>query len=94
VDSDARVFGRNICLTARSQEPLNPEAKQNRGFSAPHRAGWASGRSLGLTPLQIATSGLGNSSVTDETKLIRYMKLSTFLLLVSKNRLFLPTIQS
>jgi hypothetical protein len=43
--------------------------------------------------IQIATSGLGDSSITDETSLIRYMKLSTFLLLVSKNRLFLPTVQ-
>ena len=44
-------------------------------------------------PLQIATSGLGDVSITDETKLIRYMKLSTFLLLVSNNRLFLPTVR-
>jgi len=44
-------------------------------------------------PLQIATSGLGDVSITDETKLIRYMKLSTFLLLVLNNRLFLPTVR-
>ena len=44
-------------------------------------------------PLQIATSGRGDVSITDETKLIRYMKLSTFLLLVSNNRLFLPTVR-
>ncbi len=44
-------------------------------------------------PLQIATSGLGDVSITDETKLIRYMKLSTFLLLVSNNRVFLPTVR-
>jgi hypothetical protein len=43
--------------------------------------------------VQIATSGLGDSSITDETKLIRYMKLSTFLLLISNNRLFLPTVR-
>jgi hypothetical protein len=44
-------------------------------------------------PLQIATSGLGDVSIRDETQLIRYMKLSTFLLLVSNNRLFLPTVR-
>lgn len=44
-------------------------------------------------PIQISTSGLGDTSITDETRLMRYMKLSTFLLLVSKNLLFLPTVQ-
>jgi hypothetical protein len=44
-------------------------------------------------PLQIATSGLGDVSITDETQLIRYMKLSTFLLLVANKRLFLPTVR-
>jgi hypothetical protein len=43
-------------------------------------------------PLQIATSGRGDVSITDETKLMRYMKLSTFLVLLCNNRLFLPTV--
>jgi len=42
-------------------------------------------------PLQIATSGRGDVSITDETKLMRYMRLSTFLVLLCNNRLFLPT---
>jgi hypothetical protein len=45
-------------------------------------------------PIRITTSGLGNESITDQTKLMRYMKLSTFLLLVSKNLLFLPTVKT
>jgi hypothetical protein len=45
-------------------------------------------------PIRITTSGLGDETITDQTKLMRYMKLSSFLLLVSKNRLFLPTVKN
>lgn len=44
-------------------------------------------------PIRITTSGLGDNIISDDTKLIRYMKLSTFLLLISKNRLFIPTVK-
>jgi hypothetical protein len=42
--------------------------------------------------ISICGSGLNNTSITDKTPLIRYMKLSTFLLLLD-NRLFLPNVQ-